>query len=369
MKHLFTNLSYVRYLQFRQSAVAITGRLTPSIGRNNVTKTKTLATSLLSLSAAAILALVGTTSANAAPVNTTDSSGAAVSSHVVSDAGAADYWTPERMKNATSGEVLAAKALERGKLLNLGKAPVTEAPGAISSIAGQQAAPDSKTIDRKVNQSETPVKHIGKIFFTLGGSNYVCSGNSVTAANKSTVSTAGHCLNEGPGAYATNFTFVPAYLNGAAPYGKWTAKALYAPTQWASNGNMQYDTAFAVMNTLNGQKLADVVGSSGVQFNAARGLSYKAFGYPAGSPFNGESLKSCSGKATNDPYNPQFNSQGIPCNMTGGSSGGPWFIGTSSTGYQNSVNSYGYGSNSTTMYGPYWGTVIQSTYNTAAAAS
>ena len=333
-----------------------------------MTKTKTLATSLLSLSAAAILALVGTTSANAAPVNTTDSSGVAVSSHVASDNGAADYWTPERMKNAKSGDILAIKALDRGRLLNLGKAPVTEAPGALKSVEGQQASTDSTAINLKANQSETPVKHIGKIFFTLGGSNYVCSGNSVTAANKSTVSTAGHCVNEGPGAYATNFVFVPAYLNGSAPYGKWTARALYSPTQWASNGNMQYDTAFAVMNTLNGQRLADVVGSSGVQFNAARGLSYKSFGYPAAPPFNGESLKSCSGTATNDPYNPQFATQGIPCNMTGGSSGGPWFIGNSSGGYQNSINSYGYGSNSNTMYGPYWGSVIQSTYTTAAAS-
>ncbi|XAS73447.1 hypothetical protein VUN82_06285 [Micrococcaceae bacterium Sec5.1] len=333
-----------------------------------MTKTKTLATSLLSLSAAAILALVGTTSANAAPVNTTDSSGVAVSSHVASDNGAADYWTPERMKNAKSGDILATKALDRGRLLNLGKAPVIEAPGVLRSVEGQQASTDSKAINLKVNQSETPVKHIGKIFFTLGGANYVCSGNSVTAANKSTVSTAGHCVNEGPGAYATNFVFVPAYLNGSAPYGKWTARALYSPTQWASNGNMQYDTAFAVMNTLNGQRLADVVGSSGVQFNAARGLSYKSFGYPAAPPFNGESLKSCSGTATNDPYNPQFATQGIPCNMTGGSSGGPWFIGNSSAGYQNSINSYGYGSNSNTMYGPYWGSVIQSTYTTAAAS-
>lgn len=333
-----------------------------------MTKTKTLATSLLSLSTAAILALIGTTSANAAPVNTTDSSGVAVSSHVASDNGAADYWTPERMKNAKSGDILANKALDRGRLLNLGKAPVTEAPGVLKSVEGQQASTDSKAINLKANQSETPVKHIGKIFFTLGGSNYVCSGNSVTAANKSTVSTAGHCVNEGPGAYATNFVFVPAYLNGSAPYGKWTARALYSPTQWASNGNMQYDTAFAVMNTLNGQRLADVVGSSGVQFNAARGLSYKSFGYPAAPPFNGESLKSCSGTATNDPYNPQFATQGIPCNMTGGSSGGPWFIGNSSAGYQNSINSYGYGSNSSTMYGPYWGSVIQSTYTTAAAS-
>ena len=174
--------------------------------------------------------------------------------------------------------------------------------------------------------------------------------------------------SEGPGAFATNFVFVPAYLNGAAPYGKWAAKALYTTTQWSSAGDMQYDTGFAVVSPLNGQNLSDVVGASGVQFNAARGLTYKSYGYPAAAPFDGQSLKSCTGPASDDPNNPQFNAQGIPCDMTGGSSGGPWFIGTSSSGYQNSINSYGYGSRSTVMYGPYWGSVIQQAYSTAAAA-
>ena len=53
--------------------------------------------------------------------------------------------------------------------------------------------------------------------------------------------------------------------------------------------------------------------------------------------------------------------------MTGGSSGGPWFIGTGSDGLQNSINSYGY-NRSAVMYGPYWGTVIHDAYNFAAAA-
>ena len=271
------------------------------------------------------------------------------------------------MRSAIPGDVLAERAMQRSANSPAAVNRPAEA-GAPSTVESQAPSLQAKEVQSKANASETPVKHIGKVFFTLGGSNYVCSGNSVSSTNKSTVSTAGHCLNEGPGAFATKFTFVPAYLDGAAPYGMWTAKSLHAPTQWSSGGDMTYDTGFAVMNTLNGQTLSDVVGASGVQFNAARGLTYKAFGYPAARPFNGESLKSCSGTATNDPYNPQFNSQGIPCNMTGGSSGGPWFIGTSSTGYQNSVNSYGYGSKSTTMYGPYWGSVIQQAYSTAAAS-
>ncbi|MEW1819949.1 hypothetical protein AB0323_04025 [Arthrobacter sp. NPDC080031] len=341
-----------------------------------MTRTKTLATSLLGLAAAALLALGAGSGAAAAPSISHGTDASTVSSDSASDGSTAEYWTPERMKNAVSGDVLAAKALTRAHAaVGLANLPVSAeqlfpALGRAVTIEGQKptSATAPSAVDRKANAGEPPVSHIGKVFFTLGGVNYVCSGNSVTSANQSTVSTAGHCLNEGPGAFASNFTFVPAYLDGAAPYGKWTAKALYTTSQWSSNGNIQYDTGFAVMNTLNGQKLSDVVGASGVQFNAARGLAYKSFGYPAASPFTGESLKSCSGTATNDPYNPQYNTQGIPCNMTGGSSGGPWFIGTNSSGYQNSVNSYGYGSNSTTMYGPYWGAAIQGTYQTASTA-
>ncbi|MCU1434599.1 MAG: hypothetical protein JWR71_1324 [Pseudarthrobacter sp.] len=327
-----------------------------------MTSTRTLATSLMSLTTAALFALCSAGQATAAPAPSDNKDVAGVSSSTVTDSTGAEYWTPERMRAAIPGDVLAKKAMDREKA-NKPDLPA-QAKGAETRIQG--SAPQ---VQQKANASETPVSHIGKVFFTLGGANYVCSANSVASANRNTVSTAGHCLNEGPGAFATKFTFVPAYLNGAAPYGKWTAKALYAPTQWSSSGSMQYDTGFAVMSQLNGRNLADVVGASGVQFNAARGLTYKAFGYPAASPFNGESLKSCTGTATNDPYNPQFNSQGIPCNMTGGSSGGPWFIGSSSGGYQNSVNSYGYGSKSTTMYGPYWGSVIQTTYNTASSAT
>lgn len=315
-----------------------------------------MATSLLSLSAAALLVLGGAGGAAAAPAASDDQKTPSVASATVDTTGAADYWTTDRMRSAIPGDVLAGKALERGN--SSSAAPVEK--GSNTKVAATKGRPT-------IAKDETPVKHIGKVFFTLAGANYVCSGNAVSSGNKSTVSTAGHCVNEGPGAFATNFVFVPAYLNGAAPYGKWTAKALYAPTEWSSKGDMQYDTGFAVMNQFNGQYLSDVVGGSGVQFGADRGLTYKSYGYPAASPFNGESLKSCAGKAVDDPNNPKFNTQGISCDMTGGSSGGPWFIGTSSEGFQNSINSYGY-SGSRVMYGPYWGSVIQQTYKSAAAS-
>ncbi|WP_156380349.1 trypsin-like serine peptidase [Arthrobacter sp. Soil762] len=321
-----------------------------------MTRTRSLAATLLSLSAAALLALVGAGSAHAAPSSSGDKAAPSVASAIVDGTGAADYWTSDRMRAAIPGDVLAGKALERGK--SSSAASVLKGPK--TKVAGTTGKPS-------LAQPANPVAHIGKVFFTLGGANYVCSGNAVSAPNKSTVATAGHCLNEGPGAFATNFVFVPAYENGARPYGTWTAKALYTTAQWKGSGDISYDTGFAVMSQLGGKLLTDVVGGSGVAFNEDRGLQYTSYGYPAAKPFSGQRLWSCTGTATNDTNNTAFTTQGIPCDMTGGSSGGPWFIGSGSDGLQNSINSYGY-SPKPVMYGPYWGAAIKTAYDIAAAA-
>lgn len=332
-----------------------------------MTSKKSLATSLMSLSAGLLLTLSAAGGATASPATSQGSEQPHIASTAIASSTAAAYWTSERMRAAIPGDVLAEKAVARhnSKSKNFG-ADILE-KGSSTKIAGTSAR--GKTTSLHTN--EQPVSHIGKVFFTLNGGNYVCSGNSVISANKSTVSTAGHCLNSGPGAFASNFVFVPAYRDGVAPHGKWPAKALYAPTQWSADGNIQYDTGFAVVSQLNGRNLADVVGAVGVAFNQPRGLTYKAYGYPAAKPFTGQTLVSCSGKARKDALNPQFDTQGIPCDMTGGSSGGPWLVPgnpADGLGYQNSVNSYGYGTSATSMYGPYWGEVIAEVYARAEAA-
>ena len=47
--------------------------------------------------------------------------------------------------------------------------------------------------------TQQPTSTHGKVFFTLGGNDYVCSGTALLSGNKSVVWTAGHCVNEGPG--------------------------------------------------------------------------------------------------------------------------------------------------------------------------
>ncbi|GAA5122310.1 hypothetical protein [Haloechinothrix salitolerans] len=258
------------------------------------------------------------------------------------------YWTDDRMEDAVPAET------------RFGKRPKDHQGPDDCRGNGRWACEDEQ--DSTATQEE-PQPELGKVFFTLSGTDYVCSGTATSSSNGDVVTTAGHCLNEGPGDFATNFAFVPAYENGAEPYGKWTAEQLFTTEQWANSGDFEYDAGFAVMNeNASGQSLTDVVGSYPIAFNLSRGLDYKSYGYPAASPFDGETLWSCTGTATDDPNG--SSTQGIPCEMTGGSSGGGWITG----GQLNSVNSYKYRGDSSTMYGPYFGSTVQSVYQTASTA-
>jgi V8-like Glu-specific endopeptidase len=263
------------------------------------------------------------------------------------------YWTADRMKAAKPANTINSGWAAQGRSImpKAGKETISKAP---KDPVAQPAA-----------TAQSPVSRIGKVFFTMNGQNFVCSGNSVQSGNQSTVATAGHCTHDLASGWATNFVFVPAYSNGAAPYGKWTARSLHAAGEWVSRNDISYDGAFAVVNTLDGRTLSSAVGASSIGFNMARNLNYTAYGYPAASPFNGERLYSCSGTASADRIG-GTQSQGIPCDMTGGSSGGPWFVGSGAAGTQNSVNSFGYNTQKNVMYGPYFGRSIQSAYSTAA---
>ncbi|WP_235830808.1 trypsin-like serine peptidase [Arthrobacter cheniae] len=264
------------------------------------------------------------------------------------------YWTTDRMKNAKPANTINSGWAAEGR--------------SIMPKAGQESvakAPKETVVEARAT-AQTAVPHIGKVFFSQGGQNYVCSGNSVQSGNQSTVATAGHCTYDLSTGFVTNFVFVPAYNNGAAPYGKFTARSLHAANEWVSRNDINYDGAFAVMNTLNGRTLSATVGASSIGFNMARNFGYTAYGYPAASPFNGERLYSCSGTASADRIG-GTQSQGIPCDMTGGSSGGPWFVGSGAGGTQNSVNSFGYNTQKNVMYGPYFGSSILAAYTTAAS--
>jgi len=243
------------------------------------------------------------------------------------------YWTPERMRTAVP--------LDRTKGAG-GKKPRAQFP-----------------FTRYEPGTYNPAH--GKVFFSDGGTNYVCSGTALTSGNKSVVWTAGHCVNEGPGAYYTNWAFVPAYKDGARPYGTWTARTLLTTSAWRTGGDFSHDLGAAVVNTNGGATLTDTVGSRGAAFNQSPWQHYLSHGYPAAPPFSGGRMYICEADLGTQDTSANPPTLGIGCDMTGGSSGGGWVVGNNVL----SVNSYGYSNQPNVMYGPYQDSIAQQLYTAA----
>jgi hypothetical protein len=252
------------------------------------------------------------------------------------------YWTKERMANARPADrILSGTFAPAAK-------PVKKPAAAVQIPPPYTSQPTSTN---------------GKVFFTEGGLNYVCSGTALLSGNKSVVWTAGHCVNDGAGTFHTNWAFVPAYADGSRPYGTWTARSLLTTAGWNNSGDFSYDNGAAIVSLNGGQALTDVVGGRNPSFNYARNQTYVSHGYPAAPPFNGQRLYTCTSPLIYDDTSANPPTMGIDCDMTGGSSGGGWIAG----GGVASVNSYGYTTLPNVMFGPYQGTVSQSLYTQAAA--
>jgi hypothetical protein len=203
---------------------------------------------------------------------------------------------------------------------------------------------------------------IGRVFYTLGGREYSCTGTAVRSANRSLVLTAGHCVNAGPGAYATDWVFVPGYRNGHRPYGSWPAARLVAPTGWVRSGATPDDVGFAVVAPQHGRRLTDVVGGLPVDFDGPRGAYVWAVGYPAAAPDNGDRALYCRGAERPDPY--RTGSQGLACSMAQGASGGPWLTAGADgrPAAVSAVTSFTYRGMAGEIWAPYLGPVARRLY-------
>ncbi|QFY13528.1 peptidase [Nonomuraea phyllanthi] len=237
---------------------------------------------------------------------------------------------------------------------------------ATRTVNAQQVAAVPNSPGLRWTDGGAVVRTTGRVFFTTAeGGNASCSGTAVTSANESVVMTAGHCVKLN-GASHRNWVFVPGFDRGRSPFGMWVATRLLTTQQWNAREDINFDVAAAVVAPLQGRTLTDVVGGQGVAFNQARGRQMFSFGYPAARPFDGSRLIYCSGRTFNDTVMTQ--DQGLRCDMTGGSSGGPWFQGfdeSTGLGYLNSVNSFKYDFAQDFMFGPFFGDEAMAVYRAA----
>ncbi len=279
------------------------------------------------------------------------------------EAGTLRYWTAERMAQATPlGPVLAAPAEPAESTEAARRGEPTLVPPTRATAAEPQA--ESSTGEPWTGGGEV-TRTVGRVFFTIDGEEAYCSGNAVTSENKSVVVTAGHCVRY-QGEWAENWIFVPGYEEGDRPYGAWTARELLTTEQWARSQDVDFDVGMAVVNTRDGRHLTEVIGGQGIAFNQPRGQLMYAFGYPVGGKYDGQRLIYCSGKAFDDQLG--TNDLGLSCDMSGGTSGGPWFIDfdeSSGAGVQNSVSSFKYALLPNSLFGPYFGESVQDLYQRA----
>jgi hypothetical protein len=234
-------------------------------------------------------------------------------------------------------------------------------------------------------------KVTGKVYFEMNGSGWICSGTALTDSRSgySLVVTAGHCAYDETAkgslsGFATNWLFIPqfdsnpTYTCGSTAYGCWTASALVVNNGFASAGGFNtrathYDWAFAVVGPGGKSNTQlDSLGTFGLQATSplSGGTIVDAFGYPAAGKYHGSDLIYCEGPVGFDALTSNTNYK-LACGMTGGSSGGPWFSGftsTGNTGTIRSLNSYGY-SGQSNMYGPIFNTNTTNTLNAANSAT
>ena len=213
-------------------------------------------------------------------------------------------------------------------------------------------------------------KTTGKVFFSLGSSNYVCSGSVVDAPNGATVMTAGHCVR-GATQYATNRVFVPGYDGGAQPFGVFPARSLTAlPGFNPADQPPLYGLDLAVVKVgpnVAGQSLQQAVGGGQpVAFDATSPVDARAFGFPQEPPYVGNVLEQCAGTLGVDPGSQDL---GLRCDLTGGSSGGPWLADldpATGVGRIVSLTSFSYLDRPGTLYGPPLGDAARQLFTTVA---
>ena len=286
------------------------------------------------------------------------------------DARVLAYWTPARIANAKFRDYLRT---DTGRIV----------PNARPGGGGTGASwPNGGAIQQRS----------GRILFSSGGSDWICSGSVVndtsTSNGYSVVLTAGHCVFDGNDGWSYNFLYLPnfdaepSYDCTTRADGCWRANLLsahddFVPEGFGTDETVRVDYAFARVGLrIAGGGTAELDAATGGYglntASVANNVTKWAFGYPAEGRYKGKDLIYCTGPTSDDPYGAP--TWGMACNMNGGSSGGPWILGTTDPAVYSagtlltSVNSYGY-SGLTYMFGPKFNTETQTVYTSAVSGT
>jgi V8-like Glu-specific endopeptidase len=198
-----------------------------------------------------------------------------------------------------------------------------------------------------------PYAAVGRLTFTTPNGNSSCSATVISPYN--IVVTAAHCAyNTVSNQWYSNWAFSPAWRNGSSPYGvfPWTSARVLNGWINASGVVQRYDVALIKLgNNSASRPVTYYTGYLGRSWDYGYTQSLHAAGYPSNLN-SGLYTYICAAET----FSGGTDVLGMGCNMTYGSSGGPWIrvftpYAGGSVNYVNAVVSGGTpGTN--TFYGP-----------------
>ena len=203
----------------------------------------------------------------------------------------------------------------------------------IPGLAGSTAYDDAEAAGTSgpVPPRRVP-RTVGKLFFSDGPLDYVCSAAAIRTRRLNQVITAGHCVHTGPNVgileqprFFSNWVFVPRFHRGRAPDGRWVGRNAWVFNGWVERESYRHDQAIIAFNKRNGRKLVKVVGGNKVVCcSAQRHRGVRIWGWPAQRPFDGRTARRCDGRTVR--FRDTSDAAMRHCRLTGGASGGPWLL-------------------------------------------
>ena len=208
-------------------------------------------------------------------------------------------------------------------------AAVIPAPAGAAALSSQDALAAVR-LPRSTAFDGTP--RVGALFGGLGNSldGDFCTASVVDSPGHDLLLTAAHCVvAPGSGSARSDLVFVPGFVSGRAPYGRWTVRKAVVDNRWAAHGDPDYDVAFLTTAPAGHQgRVQDVVGAEHLGFGPqpARPTAVAvAVGYPwhSGRPVHCRNRLQPHGAGQLE-----FDCPGLPM----GTSGSPLLTGVDPTG-------------------------------------
>ncbi|KAL7574527.1 hypothetical protein ACA910_015883 [Epithemia clementina (nom. ined.)] len=248
------------------------------------------------------------------------------------------YWTPGRRRAAKPLDRVLEESADGSRQLMLRTGTNTKSTHRQLQTT---VADGDWNAGGKINEAA------GRLFFSINGSNYVCSASVVNdygTAGRSLLATAAHCVyDESIDRFANNYLFIPKQDDGGTDasnrvcsddyYGCWVPTHAVIDSRWATgtwSSNIPYDYALLVVpdsgawtsgsNNLDNQVLDNAVPPVEVDFTNEQGLVSGSWVQFHGYSYNQDPhFRYCRVQA-----NSQTDRWIVPgCMLSGGASGGP----------------------------------------------